>query len=73
MRLIYLILIQFFNVVGFGVATAVILLLLVSNKTINGKRSYLYPLVPFHGKALLSMFVRFRKDRFAGAEKNDES
>ena len=68
MRLLYLILIQIFNIVGFFVASGLIFLLLISNKTVNGKRSYLYPLFPFHPKALLSMFVRFRKDRFEGEE-----
>ena len=74
MRLLYLILTRLFNIVGFWVASAVIFLLLISNKTVNGKRSYLYPLFPFKGRALLSLFVRFRKDRFEGEEnrKNEE-
>lgn len=74
MRLLYLVSIQFFNIVGFWVASAVIVLLLISNKTVNGKRSYLYPLIPLKGRALLSLFVRFRKDRFEGEEneKNEE-
>ena len=64
MRIGLLILIQLFNFIGFGIGVAVSILLLVTNKTVNGKRSYLYPLIPFNGKALLSLFVRLRKDRF---------
>ncbi len=72
MRLLYLFLIQLLNIYGFFIASILILVLLLSNKTVNGKHSYLYPLLPFNAKALLSLFVRVRKDRFAGAEsKND--
>ena len=69
LRIALLILIQLFNFIGFAVGCAGILLLLITNKTVNGKRSYLYPLLPFHGKALLSLFVRLRKDRISGAER----
>ena len=62
MRILLVILIEVFNLVGFGVGTVIIILLLVSNKTVNGGRSYLYPLIPFDGKALLSLFVRVKKD-----------
>ena len=64
MRIGLLILIQLFNFIGFGIGVALSILFLVTNKTVNGKRSYLYPLIPFNGKALLSLFVRLRKDRF---------
>ena len=62
MRILLVILIEVFNLVGFSVGTVIILLLLVTNKTVNGGRSYLYPLIPFDGKALLSLFVRVKKD-----------
>ncbi len=68
LRIALIILIQCFNFVGFGVGVAGIILLLCTNKTINGKRSYLYPLFPLHPKALLSLFIRLRKDRVPGAE-----
>ena len=68
LRISLLILVQLFGLVGFVLGCVGILLLLVTNKTVNGKRSYLYPLFPFHGKALLSLFVRLRKDRVDGAE-----
>ncbi|MBQ3014134.1 MAG: spore germination protein, partial [Clostridia bacterium] len=63
MRILLIILIEILDLVGFGIGTAVIVLLLVSNKTVNGGHSYLYPLIPFDGRALLSLFVRVKKDR----------
>ena len=63
MRIGLVILVQFLNFVGFAAGCVGILILLISNKTVNEKRSYLYPLIPFDGKALLSLFIRLRKDR----------
>ena len=68
LRIALLILIQLFNFVGFALGCVGILFLLATNKTVNGRRSYLYPLFPFCGKALLSLFFRLRKDRISGAE-----
>ena len=62
MRILLVVLIEVFNLVGFGIGTVIIILLLISNKTVNGGRSYLYPLIPFDGRALLSLFVRVKKD-----------
>ena len=62
MRILLVVLIELLNLVGFGIGTVIIILLLVSNKTVNGGRSYLYPLIPFDGRALLSLFVRVKKD-----------
>ncbi len=61
MRLIYLFLIQFLGVWGFWLGSVVILLLLLTNKTVNGGHSYLYPLFPFNGRALMSLFFRLKK------------
>ena len=63
LRIGLLILVQLFDLWGFIAGSIGIGILLLSNKTVNGKRSYLYPLVPFNGKALLSLFVRLPKDR----------
>ncbi len=60
-RILLLICIQLFNLAGLVAGGVLILILLLSNKTVNGKRSYLYPLIPFHGRALLSLFVRLPK------------
>ena len=56
-----LILTQIFNWWGFGFGLIGIIVLLATNKTVNGRRSYLYPIIPFNGKALLTMFVRVKK------------
>ena len=64
MRIGLLVLIRFFGGIGFAVGAVLCILLLAANKTANGKRSYLYPLIPFNGKALYSMFFRMRKDKF---------
>ena len=47
---------------GFGIGVAGIVILLFTNVTVTGKRHYLYPLIPFDGKALKSLFFRVRKD-----------
>lgn len=61
LRMGLLILIQLWDVVGFFVGCAGIVLLLCTNRTVNGRRSYLYPLIPFNGRALLSLFFRLQK------------
>ncbi len=61
MRILLLTLTAFFNVWGFAVGVLIILLLIISNRTVNGTHSYLYPLIPFSGRALLSLFIRRKK------------
>ena len=68
LRILLIILVEVLDVIGFGIGTVIIILLLVTNKTVNGRRSYLYPLIPFNGRALLSLFVRVKKD--SGDKKN---
>ena len=63
MRILLLVLTQLFNVWGFLAGLALTLTLIATNKTVNGGRSYLYPLIPFSGKALLALYTR-RKKRF---------
>ncbi len=67
MRIGLVTLVQFLDLVGFLIGCVWIVVLLLSNKTVNGRRSYLYPLLPFDGRALLSLFVRLRKDRLKGS------
>ena len=57
-----IILIQIFNFVGFALGLAIFFIMLATNKTVNGRRSYLYPLIPFNARALLSQMIRLRKD-----------
>ncbi len=61
MRIILLVLTAIFGLWGFIGGTLLILVLLLTNKTVNGKRSYLYPLIPFDFKAFKSLFVRIKK------------
>ena len=61
LRLILLTLTWFFNIWGFVAGVLLVCLLIISNTTLNGKHSYLYPLIPFNGKALARMFFRVKK------------
>ncbi len=61
MRIILLILTALFDVWGFVGGVALIFVLLAANRGITGKRSYLYPLVPFDAKALVSLLTRVKK------------
>lgn len=67
MRIGLVTLVQLLDLTGFLLGCFWIAILLLSNKTVNGRRSYLYPLIPFDGRALLSLFVRLRKDRMKGS------
>lgn len=46
---------------GFCAGVVIILILLLTNSTVNGKRNYLYPLIPFNGHALVSLVFRVKK------------
>lgn len=61
LRIFILILTAIFGFWGFCAGFVISIVLVATNSTVNGKRNYLYPLIPFHGKALLSMLVRVRK------------
>lgn len=61
LRLILLILTWFFNFWGFAAGLILCFILLVNNKTLNGERSYLYPLIPLDKKALKRMIFRTKK------------
>lgn len=57
MRILMLILTALFDIWGFAAALIIIVVFIVGNKTIAGT-SYIYPLVPFDGRALLNRFFR---------------
>ena len=63
MRMGLLILTALGGIWGYGAGLVGIVLLLLTNQTVTGMRRYLYPLIPFDGKALKSLFFRVRKDR----------
>ena len=56
-----LILTAFFGVWGYVAGMLLSVVLIAINKTVNGRRSYLYPLIPFDGPALRSMLFRVLK------------
>ena len=61
MRMLILLLTAIFNVWGYVAGWLITIVLVATNKTANGKRNYLYPLIPFNGKALLSLLIRVKK------------
>jgi len=63
-RMMILLLTAIFNIWGFIAGFLIALILVCANKTpINGKRNYLYPLIPFDAKALARLFFRLKKDK----------
>ena len=48
------------GLIGYILGIVLIVILIACNKTVNGKRNYLYPLIPFNGKVLKRHFVRER-------------
>ena len=61
LRIMLLILSGLFGIWGFLIGLALIIVLLATNKTMNGECRYLYPLIPFNGKALATVLFRVRK------------
>lgn len=61
MRMLLLILTAVFGGWGLLGGTLLVIVLIATNMTVNGKRSYLYPLIPFDGRALRSLFFRVKK------------
>ena len=59
MRIINLILTQFFGLYGFIAAVIILVVSIVSNRTVSGK-SYVYPLIPFNLKQLGKRLIRYR-------------
>lgn len=59
MRLILLILTALFNIWGFVIGQILVVVAIVTNKTISGK-SYLYPLIPFNWKKIKRILFRVR-------------
>ena len=60
-RMITLILIALFNIWGLIIGFGIGLFLVATNSTVNGKRSYLYPLIPFNKEALSRLIFRRKK------------
>lgn len=64
MRMTLLALTAIFGLWGFIGGLLLMIILLATNKTVNGKRHYLYPLIPFNARALASLIFRTKKKDF---------
>jgi len=63
MRMIILLLTALFDYWGFIAGLIFSLVLIATNQTVNGKRSYLYPLIPFNGPAMARLLFRLKKQK----------
>lgn len=61
LRIFLLILTALFGVWGYGAGLLISVVLVATNSTANGKRNYLYPLIPFRPRALATLLFRVRK------------
>ncbi len=61
LRILSVILVSFFGIYGMLGGIVISLTLLATNRTPTPKYSYLYPLIPFNGKALVTLFFRLPK------------
>ena len=61
LRILLLVLTGIFGLWGFLGGLLICILLVATNSTLNGKRNYLYPLIPFNPKALLTLVIRVKK------------
>ena len=61
MRMLLLVVTALFSVWGFALGSVLIFALIATNETVNRRRSYLYPLIPFNGKALTRLLFRVKK------------
>jgi stage V sporulation protein AF len=60
LRILLLLAVAVFGLWGLLGGLLLTAILIACNRTVSGSRSYLYPLIPFNGKALARMFVRKR-------------
>ncbi len=70
MRMLLLLLSALFGIYGFALGIVIFVILMATNKTINGERKYLYPLIPFNKEAFCRLF--FRKLKKIGKEAEPE-
>ena len=61
-RIITLILVSFLGIWGLILGALIGIFLIVTTKTVNHKRSYLYPLIPFNPRALSRLVFRRHKE-----------
>jgi stage V sporulation protein AF len=64
LRMLLLVLTSLLGIWGYSIGFIIITVLLLTNSTVNGKRNYLYPLIPFNAKALKTLLLRTKKKDF---------
>ena len=64
MRIMLLVLTALLGIWGYVGGFLIITVLIATNSTVNGKRNYLYPLIPFKPKALKTLIFRTKKKDF---------
>ena len=63
-RLIILTLVYLFGIYGFVAGIIIFCIMVATNKTLGGRRKYLYPLIPFNPKDFFRLVVRRKKHDF---------
>ena len=61
MRMMILFLVFILGAWGLGIGILLFCILVATNRTVTGRRHYLYPLIPFNGKAFLALLIRRKK------------
>ena len=64
LRMLILALTALLGIYGYVTGILLVPLLIISNETLNGEHSYLYPIIPFNAKALARLFFRLQKKDF---------
>ena len=62
MRIITLVLTATLDYIGFAAGIIITVILIATTKTTNGKRNYLYPLIPWNGRAMARLVFRMKKN-----------
>ncbi|MBE6637422.1 MAG: spore germination protein [Ruminococcaceae bacterium] len=60
-RILFLLLVAWLNGWGLFLGLLIFLIIVASNRSVRGSRSYLYPLIPFQRDAFLRLLVRRKK------------
>ncbi len=61
LRILILLLTAAFGIWGLAGGLLLVPILLATNETLTGKRGYLYPLIPWNGRAMARLFFRLKK------------
>lgn len=72
MRMMILALTAWLGVVGFFAGLVLFCVFAATNKTVGGGRGYLYPLIPFNGRALCHLLFRTKKSDFDDSSEKEK-